>query len=173
MNVGPLTFAHDNGAILQPRTAVGASLMLAVNAVLTPPPSQDGRGAVTRFGAAMLHLSAPATPEPVPLDLGSLGEVTRRMPDAVTRGFSSPAWAVAVLHRLRESAAPVLGRQQPMTDHAATVIRVPALVLAAEAVLAQQDALAADLRRLAAATCLMRSRAEDASLLETIILATT
>ena len=172
MDVEPVTFVRDDRAVPNPRGALGTSLSMAVSALLKPRAPEDGRGPVTRFSAALLHFSAAATPEPIPVDLGRLADVVRQLPDTVTRGFSSPVWAAAVLRRLRETAAPIFGRQQPMTDDAAAAIRVPALVLAAEAVHAKEEALAADLRRLAAATCLMRRRSEDAGLLETLILAT-
>jgi hypothetical protein len=171
MDVEPLTFVRTDHGV-PPRSALGASLKLAVSAMLEPRAPEDGRDPVTRFGAALLRFSTAVTPEPIDVDLGRLAEVLRRLPDIAVRGFSAPLWAATVLSRLRDAAVPVLGRQQSMTDDAATAIRLPALVLAAEAVHAREEALAADLRRLAAATCLLRRRSADADLLETLILAT-
>nr|WP_296076877.1 NACHT domain-containing protein [uncultured Actinoplanes sp.] len=161
------------GAPGQPRDTLGSSLSLAVGAMLQKPAQDDGRDALTRFAAALLHFSAGATPEPMSLDLGTLAGMVMHLPNRATHRFSSPVWASVVLRRLRETAAPVLGRQQPLTDEAAIGIRTPALVLAAEAVHAQEAVLAADLRRLAAATCLMRWRAHHTGALETLVLAAT
>lgn len=173
MDVEPIHFIRDDPPLQHPwAAALGTSLSLAVSAVLKPRAAEDQRDAVTRLGAALLHFSADTTPEPISVDLGRLAEAVLRLPNAAVRGFSSPIWAAAVLRRLLEAAAPILGRQQPITDNASVAIRVPALVMAAEAILAQQDGLAADLRSLAAATCLMRRRVEDDALLETLILAT-
>ncbi|MFI5893770.1 NACHT domain-containing protein [Actinoplanes sp. NPDC051513] len=171
MATEPVTCVRTERAFLQSRAALGTSLTLATSAVLEPRAKEDDRSAVTRFGAALLHLSATG-PEPISVDLGRLSDVIRHLPDDVNRGFSSPVWAGVVLRQLRETATPILGRQRPMTDDAATAIRVPALVLAAEAVLAHEQALATDLRRLAAATCLMRRRKEDSDSLEALVLAT-
>jgi hypothetical protein len=168
----PIAFAYEGRSMTAPpRARLGASLQLAVFAVLEPRAKGDNRDMVTRFGAALLHLCSAGTPEPTHVDLGALAESLRRLPDSATRRFSSPVWAATVLGRLQETATPVHDRQQPMTDEAATAMRVPALVLAAEAVHAEEDALAADLRQLAAATCLLRGRPAHPSLLETLILA--
>ncbi|GAA3341568.1 hypothetical protein GCM10020358_33440 [Amorphoplanes nipponensis] len=172
LDAEPLRFAGRDRAGPSPNGALGTSLRLATSAVLKQQGPDADRDAATRFGLALLRFSAATTPEPIPVDLGELAEVVRRLPDSAVRRFSSPAWATAVLRMLREAAVPVLERQAPMTEATATAIRVPALILAAEAIHIKQEPLARDLRHLAAATCLMRRRAADAGLLESLILAT-
>lgn len=172
MDVDPVIFVHDERAVLHPRAALGASLSRAVSNALKPRAPDEGGDTATHFCTTLLSFSAAATPAPLAVDLGRLADVARLLPDTATRRFSSPIWADIVLRRLRETAIPVLGRQLPMTNESATAIRLPALVLAAEAAHAHNDVLEGDLRRLAAATCLLRRRAHNADLLESLILAT-
>jgi hypothetical protein len=166
-----LTFVRESGAANFSRAAIGSSLRMAVTTVLKPRLPDEAQSEVARFGGAVLRFSADVTPQQIDVDLGTLAEAIDGLSERATRAFSSPAWAATVVRRLRDAAAPVLGRHQPLTSDTALAIRVPALVLAAEAVLAGNGELAAQLRRLAAATCLMRRRAEQTELLETIILA--
>jgi len=172
LDAEPLMFVREDRAGPPSGTTLGISLRLATSAVLKHQASDADRDAVTRLGVVLLRFSAAATPEPIPVDLGRLAETVRKLSDHVVRGFSSPIWATTVLQLLLEATAPVIGRREPMTEIAATAIRVPALVLAAEAVHTRQDALAGELRHLAAATCLMRRRTVDPGLLESLILAT-
>ncbi|MCU7722651.1 NACHT domain-containing protein [Actinoplanes sp. KI2] len=174
MDVDPVGFAGDkgDGSGSPPRNTLGISLSMAVTALLEPRATERTHDSVTRLAAALLHFSAAATPEPIPVDLGRLAEMIRPLPDSVLLGGSSPIWARTVLRRLHSSAAPILARQQPMTADAALAIRVPALVLAAEAMYAHDEALAAMLRRLAAATCLMRRRTRNGYPMEALVLAT-
>ncbi|HEY0000704.1 MAG TPA: hypothetical protein VGB74_09640, partial [Actinoplanes sp.] len=170
------TFARDTEAASQNPAALGVSLGRAVTAALKaerPEQADNRRDVTTLVAGALIHLSTAGVPAPTEVDLGRVAQVVRQLANTSVRRFSAPVWAHAVLGGLQETAAPVFGRQRPLTADAATAIRVPAIVLAAEAATAGEPALAADLFRLAAATLLMRRRAEGTETLEGLVLAIT
>ena len=121
--------------------------------------------ALARGGHALVHSSGATLAEVllnaarfVELDgiVVPLNHLTRVLAE-VTDAFSDP-WGSAVAGRLAARAAPVLARQQELTDRDATLMRLPAVVLAAEAVAQQRDRLASGLRTFAAAVTLLQRR---------------
>ncbi|GAA2475511.1 NACHT domain-containing protein [Winogradskya humida] len=150
----------------------GDALGKVVTDMLKPRPVGDEKDDATLFVTALLRLATGGDPEPATVDLGRLTGRLQVILDPVGRRSSAPEWANSVLHGLRAAAVPMLERRATLTAETATRVRLPALVLAAEAVAGGRREMAADLRHLAAATCLIQRRTRGTDVLETLVLAT-
>ncbi|MFI9383110.1 NACHT domain-containing protein [Kutzneria sp. NPDC052558] len=94
--------------------------------------------------------------------------------DRLRREHEDPrtTWTGRVAAALAALAAPIVGRQAPMTEQAAIVLRFAALCLAGEPVVQQDPELGLALREIAAGTMVMRARADgELPPTETILLA--
>jgi hypothetical protein len=148
------------------------SLERALAAALEPAETGDELPPLGRFLAALVRIAVPPADDEAVVDLGGLA---LRLPDVWARAnklFRDYPWAYQVLNRLIARATPILNRQVPITADDVVAIRMPALILAAEANLAHSTALGDDLCRLAVAAGVMRRRNHRDRNLETLILAT-
>jgi len=159
---------NATGAAL--RNATGAALRNATAAVLQPAAAGDDAAPVDRFTAALVR-EAVLEHEQVRVDLDSIADGVGRLARAPLHRFPAPRWAGGVIARIVAAAEPVLSRTRELTPGRAAAIRIPCLVIAAEANLCGQPELGARFVELAAAVTLVETRRENPDLLETILVA--
>jgi hypothetical protein len=150
--------------------ATGAALRNATAAVLQPAAPGDGAAPVDRFTNALVH-EAVLEHEHVLVDLDGVADGVARLVRAPLHRFPAPRWAGGVISRIVAAAEPVLSRTRDLTPGRAAAIRIPCLVIAAEANLCGQPELGARFLELAAAVTLVETRRDNPDLLETILVA--
>ena len=152
--------------------ATGSALRNAIHAMLRPAARGDDPEPIDRFTQALVREAfREYGHDVVAVDLERVADGAGRLAHAPLRRFPAPRWTGGVVARIAAAAEPVLSRTRELTPGRAAAIRIPCLVMAAEANLCGQPELGARFRELAAAVTLVEMRRQNPDLLETILVA--
>lgn len=165
--------ACGQGIMTGPRVPATVQALLSALAVTTPVPDPDERRRTPRAGEDVTRvlLKAAAVPEKSEfvIDLGTLAATAREACALVAA--SENEWTRTVACRLADTAVPVLERRFVPTRVGWAQLRLPALVLAAEADAGDRPETGDSFRTLAAGITLLQDRVASPSRPEIILLA--